>query len=144
MLAMIAMARPAIVVAARSMREMQYMWAPLLAVVAGVVATWRIWPLNAGADRGPPMANQCAIEAQSWQLGNRVAARQQAPPEGDWAAFDASANRSVSSIFSHPYTFIVMAMLILLATPFTLRNMATHIFRTGSAGSPLASFTGRA
>src|SRR3954471_5052355 len=27
-----------------------------------------------------------------------------------------------------PYTFIVMAMLILLATPFALRNMATDIF----------------
>ena len=27
-----------------------------------------------------------------------------------------------------PYTFIVMALLILLATPFALRNMATDIF----------------
>jgi multidrug efflux pump subunit AcrB len=27
-----------------------------------------------------------------------------------------------------PYTFIVMAMLIVLATPFALRNMATDIF----------------
>ena len=27
-----------------------------------------------------------------------------------------------------PYTFIVMAMLILLATPFALRNMPTDIF----------------
>ena len=27
-----------------------------------------------------------------------------------------------------PYTFIVMAMLIVLATPFVLRNMATDIF----------------
>ena len=27
-----------------------------------------------------------------------------------------------------PYTFIVMAMLILIATPFALRNMATDIF----------------
>ena len=27
-----------------------------------------------------------------------------------------------------PYTFIVMALLILLATPFVLRNMATDIF----------------
>ena len=27
-----------------------------------------------------------------------------------------------------PYTFIVMAMLIIIATPFVLRNMATDIF----------------
>ena len=27
-----------------------------------------------------------------------------------------------------PYTFIVMAMLIVLATPFVLRNMATDVF----------------
>ena len=34
----------------------------------------------------------------------------------------------VELALSRPYTFIVMAMLILLATPFVLRNMATDIF----------------
>jgi multidrug efflux pump subunit AcrB len=34
----------------------------------------------------------------------------------------------VSLALRRPYTFIVMAMLILLATPFVLRNMATDIF----------------
>ena len=34
----------------------------------------------------------------------------------------------VSLALRRPYTFIVMALLILLATPFALRNMATDIF----------------
>ncbi|MCX7153949.1 MAG: efflux RND transporter permease subunit, partial [Proteobacteria bacterium] len=34
----------------------------------------------------------------------------------------------VALALRRPYTFIVMAMLILLATPFALRNMATDIF----------------
>ena len=34
----------------------------------------------------------------------------------------------VALALKRPYTFIVMAMLILLATPFALRNMATDIF----------------
>ena len=34
----------------------------------------------------------------------------------------------VSTALKRPYTFIVMAMLIVLATPFALLNMATDIF----------------
>ena len=34
----------------------------------------------------------------------------------------------VALALRRPYTFIVMAMLIMLATPFALRNMATDIF----------------
>src|SRR5438270_12454170 len=34
----------------------------------------------------------------------------------------------VQLALKRPYTFIVMAMLIVLATPFALRNMATDIF----------------
>jgi len=34
----------------------------------------------------------------------------------------------VALALRRPYTFIVMAMLIVLATPFALRNMATDIF----------------
>src|ERR1043166_9052212 len=40
----------------------------------------------------------------------------------------ASAFSVVELALRRPYTFIVMAMLILLATPFALRNMATDIF----------------
>jgi len=39
-----------------------------------------------------------------------------------------SALSMVALALRRPYTFIVMAMLILLATPFALRNMATDIF----------------
>ena len=34
----------------------------------------------------------------------------------------------VQLALKRPYTFIVIAMLIVLATPFALRNMATDIF----------------
>src|SRR5471030_432099 len=39
-----------------------------------------------------------------------------------------SASSMVALALRRPYTFIVMAMLIVLATPFALRNMATDIF----------------
>src|SRR5215210_765822 len=39
-----------------------------------------------------------------------------------------SALSVVELALRRPYTFIVMAMLIVLATPFVLRNMATDIF----------------
>src|SRR3954470_14416953 len=39
-----------------------------------------------------------------------------------------TARSVVALALRRPYTFIVMAMLILLATPFALRNMATDIF----------------
>src|SRR5512144_1096889 len=39
-----------------------------------------------------------------------------------------SGTSMVAIALSHPYTFIVMAMLILLATPFALKTMATDIF----------------
>ena len=40
----------------------------------------------------------------------------------------ASPMSMVALALRRPYTFIVMAMLIVLATPFTLLNMATDIF----------------
>src|SRR3954471_20926134 len=39
-----------------------------------------------------------------------------------------TARSVVALALRRPYTFIVMAILILLATPFALRNMATDIF----------------
>src|SRR3954471_14407228 len=39
-----------------------------------------------------------------------------------------TARSVVTLALRRPYTFIVMAMLIVLATPFALRNMATDIF----------------
>ena len=41
---------------------------------------------------------------------------------------NASPLSMVALALRRPYTFIVMAMLIVLATPFALRNMATDIF----------------
>src|SRR3954469_6805474 len=41
---------------------------------------------------------------------------------------ESSSGGMVGLALRRPYTFIVMAMLILLATPFALRNMATDIF----------------
>src|SRR3954465_8241502 len=39
-----------------------------------------------------------------------------------------TARSVVALALRRPYTFIVMAMLIVLATPFALKNMATDIF----------------
>ena len=44
------------------------------------------------------------------------------------SAKPASSSSVVALALRRPYTFIVMAMLIVLATPFALRNMATDIF----------------
>ena len=41
---------------------------------------------------------------------------------------DGSSLSMVELALRRPYTFIVMAMLIVLATPFALRNMSTDIF----------------
>ena len=52
-------------------------------------------------------------------------------PKTPAAAPDYTADSGLSMValaLRRPYTFIVMAMLILLATPFALRNMATDIF----------------
>src|SRR4051794_13144759 len=49
-------------------------------------------------------------------------------PDMDSSPQETKAPPVVELALRRPYTFIVMAMLILLATPFVLRSMATDIF----------------